>query len=170
MPVAQTLEGMSDFASTRIRRGTRTMRSSGPQPAVAGRRSLAASVISIPMMAKSPSSSSQMSGQFSKAGVLWPLACGSGPMRRRKVMAFFGVVRVLEYLLSFWRQAVLLAKSEREEATPRQALQNLLRTHTFAEGKSGHDATRFGRSSRARARDGGADRTGRTKGGHRRGF
>ena len=36
-PVGQTLLGISPFASTSIRRGTRTMRSSGPQPAVAGR-------------------------------------------------------------------------------------------------------------------------------------
>src|ERR1700749_864342 len=31
---SQTWLGMSDFASTRVFRGTRTMRSSGPQPAL----------------------------------------------------------------------------------------------------------------------------------------
>ncbi|MFZ4765149.1 MAG: helix-turn-helix domain-containing protein [Roseimicrobium sp.] len=38
------------------------------------------------MMAKSPSSSSQMSGQFSSAGVFCPLAWGSGPILRKKFM------------------------------------------------------------------------------------
>lgn len=60
----QVLAGMSAFASTRMRRGTRTTRSSGPQPAEGGMTVCAWSVMSMPMMAKSPSASSQMSGQF----------------------------------------------------------------------------------------------------------
>ena len=63
----------------------RTMRSSGPQPAVGGRCALAASVMSIPMTAKSPLASSQMSGQPRRAMVRTPPACGSAPILRRNV-------------------------------------------------------------------------------------
>jgi len=55
-------EGMSALASTKSRRGMRIIRSSGAQPASAGSSAWALAVISCPMMAKSPSSSSKRSG------------------------------------------------------------------------------------------------------------
>ena len=61
----------------------RTMRSSGPHPAVGGNFGLAASVMSMPITAKSPLASSQMSGQLLSAIVCLPFACGSGPILRR---------------------------------------------------------------------------------------
>ena len=53
---------MSRLAFTSRLRGRRTIRSSRPQPAVGGNFGIAAAVMSIPIMAKSPLSSSQMSG------------------------------------------------------------------------------------------------------------
>src|ERR1039457_4642255 len=54
--------GISDLARTSVLRGIFTMRSSGPQLAVCGSLSVT-EVMSVPIMAKSPLSSSQMSGQ-----------------------------------------------------------------------------------------------------------
>jgi len=59
------------------------MRSSGPQPAVGGSFALAVSVMSMPITAKSPFASSQMSGQLLRAIVCRPFLCGSGPILRR---------------------------------------------------------------------------------------
>lgn len=59
-------------------------RSSGPHETVAGRLPRAASVMSWPMMAKSPSAKAMMSGQPDADAVCAPLACGSGPRRWRK--------------------------------------------------------------------------------------
>jgi hypothetical protein len=67
----------------------RTIRSSGPQPAVGGSEPMAPAVMSMPITAKSPLASSQMSGHFSRAMVWAPPACGSGPMRRRKLKSGF---------------------------------------------------------------------------------
>jgi len=67
----------------------RIMRSSGPHPAVGGNFDLAASVMSMPMIAKSPDSSSKMSGQPRQPTVLAPLACGSGPSLRRNMGCAF---------------------------------------------------------------------------------
>lgn len=80
---------MSCLAFTRRLRGKRTIRSSGPQPAVGGNFALASVVMSMPMTAKSPLSSSQMSGQPWHAAVLAPLACGSRPILRRNSMDAF---------------------------------------------------------------------------------
>ena len=55
-------EGISDLARTSSARGIFTIRSCGAQPAEAGNW-LAKAVMSVPMMAKSPSTNSQMSGQ-----------------------------------------------------------------------------------------------------------
>jgi len=74
---------MSRFASTSRLRGMRTIRSSGPHPAVAGSLDFAASVMSMPIMAKSPFESSQMSGQLQRATVCLPFLCGSGPILRK---------------------------------------------------------------------------------------
>lgn len=60
------------------------MRSSGPQLAVGGSFRFAA-VMSIPMMAKSPETSSKMSGQPRAPAVRAPLACGLGPILRRNI-------------------------------------------------------------------------------------
>ena len=54
--------GMSDLAFTKRFRGMKTIRSSGPHPAVGGNFTLALSVMSMPITAN-PSASSQMSGQ-----------------------------------------------------------------------------------------------------------
>ena len=67
----------------------RTMRSSGPQPAVGGSFGLAVAVMSIPITAKSPFASSQMSGQLFSAIVCLPFACGSGPILRRNSIGVF---------------------------------------------------------------------------------
>lgn len=56
------------------------MRSSGPQAAVAGKCAFATSVMSMPITAKSPFESSQISGQPLQAIVRAPFACGSGPI------------------------------------------------------------------------------------------
>ena len=81
LPQNQIRSGMSPLAFTRRLCGRRTIGSSGPQPAVGGSNGLAALVMSMPMMAKSPFSSSQMSGHPSHATLFAPLACGSGPSR-----------------------------------------------------------------------------------------
>ncbi len=81
-----SLVPISLWPFTNTVRGNRTIRSSGPQPAVIGSFARAASVMSMPMMAKSPSSSSQMSGQPSHAALLAPLECGSVPILRRKAI------------------------------------------------------------------------------------
>jgi hypothetical protein len=47
------------------------------------------SVMSIPMIAKSPDSSSKMSGQLLSAIVCAPLACGSGPIRRLNMANYY---------------------------------------------------------------------------------
>ncbi|MBL9185839.1 MAG: hypothetical protein JNK23_00030 [Opitutaceae bacterium] len=80
--MAQTVSGMSGFANTKVLRGIQTIRSSGPQPTVAGKRAKARAVMSMPMTAKSPDSSSRMSGQPFAAAVIAPFAWGSGPSRR----------------------------------------------------------------------------------------
>jgi DNA-binding XRE family transcriptional regulator len=67
----------------------RMMRSSGPQPAVAGSFALVASVMSMPMTAKSPLASSQMSGQLQSAIVCLPFSCGSGPILRTNSRSAF---------------------------------------------------------------------------------
>ena len=64
----------------------KTIRSSGPQPAVGGNFDLAMSVTSMPITAKSPDSSSKMSGQLLRAIVCLPFACGSGPILRRNAI------------------------------------------------------------------------------------
>ena len=63
-------------AAINVARGTRITRSSGPQPLPASMFGMAASVMSDPMMAKSPLSISRTAGQ------LWPLwqSSGSFPM------------------------------------------------------------------------------------------
>ena len=61
----------------------RMMRSSGPQLAEAGSFGAASAVMSMPMIAKSPDSSSNISGQLLSATVCAPFACGSGPSLRR---------------------------------------------------------------------------------------
>jgi DNA-binding XRE family transcriptional regulator len=71
------------------------MRSSGPQPAVGGNLEATPSVISMPITAKSPPCSSQMSGHPRQATVCVPLACGSGPIRRRKMDWVFMATRQL---------------------------------------------------------------------------
>ena len=63
--------------------GIRTMRSSGPQPAPVGKCAAHSPVISTPIIAKSPDSSSKISGHPWSAGVRAPSACGSGPSRLR---------------------------------------------------------------------------------------
>jgi DNA-binding XRE family transcriptional regulator len=77
---------MSRLAFINRLRGRRTIRSSWPQPAVSGNFGIADAVMSMPMAAKSPLSSSQMSGQPSQATLCVPLACGSGPRRRRNAI------------------------------------------------------------------------------------
>lgn len=62
------------------------MRSSGPQPAVGGRWFTDLSVMSMPITAKSPDSSSKMSGHPLRAMVCAPLAWGSGPILRRNIV------------------------------------------------------------------------------------
>jgi hypothetical protein len=57
------LLGMSFLAPVNISRGITTIRSSTPQVAVWGSRFVNASVMSHPMIAKSPFINSQMSGQ-----------------------------------------------------------------------------------------------------------
>ena len=81
----QTLSGMSRFAPIKIRRGIRTIFSSGPQFAPKANFPIATPVMSAPMTAKSPLSSSKMSGQPYKPGVFWPLACGSIPSLRTNI-------------------------------------------------------------------------------------
>lgn len=66
----------------------RTIRSSGPQLADGGSFE-AASVMSMPMTAKSPDSSSQISGQLRSAIVRAPFACGSGPILRRNMPNYY---------------------------------------------------------------------------------
>lgn len=78
--MAYTASGMSAFASTSVFRGILTIRSSGPQLADGGSGS-ATSEMSVPMTAKSPPSSSQISGHPWHANVRAPSACGSGPSR-----------------------------------------------------------------------------------------
>lgn len=82
------LSGISFFASTNVFRGIQTTRSSGPHPAEAGRFGMASPVMSRPMTAKSPESSSKISGQPPRQGVCAPLACGSGPSRRLKTIIY----------------------------------------------------------------------------------
>jgi hypothetical protein len=66
------------------------MRSSGPHPALEGKFFADDPVISMPMIAKSPDLSSKISGQPLSAMVCAPLACGSGPRRRRNTTGIFG--------------------------------------------------------------------------------
>jgi len=79
---------MSDLARTSVFRGMRTMRSSGPQPAVGGSIP-AASVMSAPITAKSPSASSKMSGQPEQPTDFAPFSCGSEPSLRRNMGCAF---------------------------------------------------------------------------------
>ena len=79
-----TEEGMSPRAITSVRRGTRTMRSPGPQPASAGNEPAAEAVMSEPMMAKSPVASSKMSGQLRPPAQR--VRSGEGPSRRRIIV------------------------------------------------------------------------------------
>src|ERR1700749_889186 len=67
-------EGMSDFAPTKRLRGMNTIFSSGPHPAVSGSESIRVGVTSMPIMAKSPDSNSQMSGHLFSAMDCAPLA------------------------------------------------------------------------------------------------
>ena len=85
---------MSGLARTRVRRGIRITRSSGPHPTVGGNLPRDSAVMSEPIMAKSPPSNSKMSGQPWSAYVLLPFACGSGPRRRRNC----GVVFIFPFL------------------------------------------------------------------------
>ena len=80
---------MARLAFTNRFRGRRTIRSSGPQPAVGGSLVIAASVMSMPITAKSPLASSQMSGQPEQPEVCAPLACGSSPILRRNSSGVF---------------------------------------------------------------------------------
>ena len=82
---------MSGLARTSVLRGIQTMRSSGPHPTVGGRWAMVSPVMSLPITAKSPVTSSRMSGQPFRHEVVAPLAWGSGP-RRRRIM-----VRVSNY-------------------------------------------------------------------------
>jgi hypothetical protein len=81
--------GISRLAPINKFRGIKMIRSSGPQPAVAGSLAIASDVISMPIIAKSPLFSSKISGQPLQPTVRAPLACGSGPMRRRNSMGLF---------------------------------------------------------------------------------
>jgi len=78
------LSGISDFARTNVFLGILTIRSSGPQLADGGNL-LAADVMSVPITAKSPLSSSQISGQPTRAYVCAPFECGSWPSLRRNI-------------------------------------------------------------------------------------
>src|SRR4051794_15260334 len=78
--------GMSDLAMTNVFRGIFMIRSSGPQLAVWGNWPAARSVMSKPMMAKSPEANSNMSGQPLSAIVWAPFAWGSGPSLRRNTI------------------------------------------------------------------------------------
>jgi hypothetical protein len=88
-----TFSGMSDLASTSVFRGSKTIRSSGPQPADSGNREAAVAVMSLPMMAKSPEVSSKMSGQLRAAHRGAPSACGPGPSLRKNIFNPFDVGR-----------------------------------------------------------------------------
>lgn len=79
---------MCRLAFTRRLRGRRTIRSFGAHPAEGGSFPIAAAVMSAPIMAKSPSSSSQMSGQPRQPEHGNPLDCGSLPNLRRNINAF----------------------------------------------------------------------------------
>src|ERR1043165_5573575 len=89
---------MSDFALRRRFRGMKTILSSGPQLAEGGNLDAETSVISMPMIAKSPDSSSKMSGQLLRATVVAPLACGSGPSLRRNTGALIVTVQIIRSL------------------------------------------------------------------------
>ena len=82
----QVRSGMSRLAFTRRLRGRRTIRSSGPQPAVGGSFGRTASVMSMPITAKSPLSSSQMSGQ---PAVWAQYSCEPEPILRRNMGCAF---------------------------------------------------------------------------------
>ncbi len=84
-----TFSGMSRLAFTKRFRGRHTIRSSGSQPAVGGNFTIADAVMSMPIMAKSPFASFQMSGQPSHPALFAPLACGSGPILRRNSIGIF---------------------------------------------------------------------------------
>jgi len=84
-----TVSGMSGLARTNVFLGIFTIRSSGPQLAVAGIRASAMAVMSGPMTAKSPPSSSQISGQPLNAGVWIPPTCGSGPNLRTNIPDYY---------------------------------------------------------------------------------
>lgn len=86
---------MSCFALKIRSRGIRTMRSSGAHPAEGGSEPTAALVISAPITAKSPSPNSNKSGQPDELDDFIPPACGSGPIRRLKVIlvVWFGLIR-----------------------------------------------------------------------------
>jgi DNA-binding phage protein len=77
--------GISRLAPMSILRGMRTTRSSGPHPAVANICALASSVMSTPIMAKSPDESSRMSGHPWRDAVCCPFAWGSCPRRRKNI-------------------------------------------------------------------------------------
>jgi hypothetical protein len=70
----------------------RTILSPGPHPAVGGKHALAASVMSAPIIAKSPESSSRMSGQLLAAPQRFAPVPGSGPSLR-KIFIIFDLIR-----------------------------------------------------------------------------
>lgn len=78
-------QGMKGFAASKTFRGRTTIRSSGPQPASEGSFAFAASVISAPITAKSPLSSSNMSGQ-NNAEVHAFIAFAPGPILRMNML------------------------------------------------------------------------------------
>src|SRR5207248_10867351 len=69
-------------------------------------------VMSMPMIAKSPDSSSKMSGQLQSATVRAPFACGSGPSLRRNIFDYY-------YSNLCCQPFVLLAVMRGKEQLPR---------------------------------------------------
>jgi hypothetical protein len=81
-PSAYWLSGICGLAPMSVLRGITTILSSGPQLAPGGNWPMAFGVMSFPIKAKSPDSSSKTSGHPLNPGVCVPLRCGSGPNLR----------------------------------------------------------------------------------------
>jgi DNA-binding XRE family transcriptional regulator len=114
------IAGMSALARSSRARGMRMMRSPGPQPDPAGRLDAASGVMSAPMMAKSPSAISRMSGQL-----LAQKLCSGEEIPSRRVN-----MRLTSQLGSnmsnrFWQTAWILAKPTQIHPDALKAIQSL---------------------------------------------
>jgi hypothetical protein len=82
------LSGMSGLAPTSVLRGITMILSSGPQLAPGGNWPMVSEVTSFPIMAKSPVSSSKISGHPLSPADCAPFKCGFGPNLRKNMLHY----------------------------------------------------------------------------------